>query len=96
MNNLKRPSQFGNFEDKKLLCQGFIEEQDPETQVRKIGLTTCSSTMPSISVKRISCDVTTDIIHREIQQFTVKCSRFCQSYQYPPTVQLLTESSMYE
>ncbi|KAK6109959.1 hypothetical protein QQG55_38040 [Brugia pahangi] len=46
------------------------EEQDPEIQVRKIGLTTCSSTMPNISFKRISCDVTTNIIHRGIQQFT--------------------------
>ncbi|EFO24378.1 hypothetical protein LOAG_04111 [Loa loa] len=29
-----------------------------------------NSTMPNISFKRISCDVTTDIIHRGIQQFT--------------------------
>ncbi|VDN05882.1 unnamed protein product [Thelazia callipaeda] len=47
-----------------------LRSKDPETQVRKIGLTTCSSIMPNNSFKRISCDVTTDIIHRRIQQFT--------------------------
>ncbi|VDP15740.1 unnamed protein product [Onchocerca flexuosa] len=84
------------FEDKKNnLIRDVLRRQDPEIQVRKIGLTTCSSTMPNNSFKRISCDVTTDIIHRGIQQFTQSSAPILSKLPVSAH-QLLTEPSTYE
>uniref|UniRef100_A0A8R1XWU3 Uncharacterized protein n=1 Tax=Onchocerca volvulus TaxID=6282 RepID=A0A8R1XWU3_ONCVO len=51
--------------------------------------------MPNNSFKRISCDVTTGIIHRGIQQFTQSSAPILSKLPVSAH-QLLTEPSTYE